>query len=127
MPGKLIVFAITFVIIISLVVGVIWTFVPVQMKNVMDAECRGTLLKMESDNGLTLSEKDKLRSRLVQKGFDVISINGTAPEIAKKGDMLNLIVEVDYKYRTFDGLFSTKGVTRRMVYDRTTIARRVVN
>ena len=136
MPGKLIVFATTFVILVCFIVSVVWLFVPIQKKNAMDFECRGVLLKMENSNCLKKDDKDNLNSRLTDLGLNVISIAGTTvdgihvdipPEyVVKKGDMLNLRVEAEYTYRSFGSVFFTKKVTGRMVYDRSTIARMVI-
>lgn len=119
-------FALIILIIVSLIVGTIWIFVPMAKKNAMDIECRKTLLKMENDNGLTETEKISLQNKLTELGLYDIQINGTPVGVKKKGEELNLRVEAKYDYRTLKSIFTTEKATIQMVYDRTTLARQVV-
>jgi hypothetical protein len=123
---NIIIFSITTVIIISLIVGIIWMFVPMTKKNAMDLECRKTLLKMENDNGLTREEENSLKNRLEKLGFKEVTIVVTPTEIKKKGDELKLIVEAKYDYRSLKSMFTTQKTTSTMVYDRTITSRQVV-
>jgi hypothetical protein len=123
---NIIIFSITTVIIISLIVGIIWMFVPMTKKNTMDLECRKTLLKMENDNGLTREEENSLKNRLEKLGFKEVTIVVTPTEIKKKGDELKLTVEAKYDYRSLKSMFTTQKITSTMVYDRTITSRQVV-
>jgi hypothetical protein len=123
---NIIIFSIATVVIISLIVGIVWMFVPMAKKNAMDVECRKTLLKMENDNGLTTTEITNLQNRLEKLGFNEITIDGTPTEIKKKGDELKLTVEAKYDYRSLKSMFTTQKTTSTMVYDRTITSRQVV-
>ncbi len=123
---NIIIFSIATVVIISLIVGIIWMFVPMAKKNAMDVECRKTLLKMENDNGLTREEENSLKNRLEKLGFKEVTIVVTPTEIKKKGDELKLIVEAKYDYRSLKSMFTTQKTTSTMVYDRTITSRQVV-
>ncbi|HOJ10596.1 MAG TPA: hypothetical protein PK733_08385 [Clostridiales bacterium] len=123
---NIIIFSIITVVIISLIVGIVWMFVPMSKKNAMDIECRKTLLKMENDNGLTITEEINLQNKLTSLGFKEITITGTPTFTKKKGEELNLKVEVKYDYRSFKSMFTTEKTTSTMVYDRTITSRQVV-
>ncbi len=123
---NIIIFSIATVVIISLIFGIIWMFVPMAKKNAMYVECRKTLLKMENDNGLTREEENSLKNRLEKLGFKEVTIVVTPTEIKKKGDELKLTVEAKYDYRSLKSMFTTQKTTSTMVYDRTITSRQVV-
>lgn len=123
---RIIILSITTLVIISLIVGFVWMIVPMSKKNAMDIECRKTLLKMENDNGLTTSEKNNLQNKLTSLGLKEIIITGTPTGTKKKGEELNLKVEVKYDYRSFKSMFTTEKTTSMMVYDRTITSRQVL-
>ena len=125
MPGRSIVSGILFVMIISLAVMLVEIFLPVSKKIEMNIDCRGTMLKMEISGGLSADEKLKLRDRLENIGLSNITVAGTSE--VKQGEELNLRVEADYIYSRFSSIFKRQDTALHMVYDRTSIARKVVN
>lgn len=122
---KVIVTVFVLVVFLSFVVGTILIYVPIQAKNTFDSICRMALLSMENDNGLSTTIKDDLESKLTAKGYNIVSISGT-PVGAKKGDYLNLRVEALYRYRTIETIFTSKLETATIIYDRTTVARKII-
>lgn len=100
-------------------------FLPVSTKIEMNMECRKSLLKMEIEGGLSDNEKISLQGRLSSHGLSNIIITGTAG--AKQGNELNLRVESDYVFSKFSGLFAREDSIQRMVYDKTSVSRKVVN
>lgn len=125
MSGKAVVSGVIFVIMIAVLVSMVEFFLPLSAKADMNAFCRNTLLKVELEGCLPAPEKDNLHSRLTDKGFTNIVINNIGS--VKRGEELNLRVEADYTYSKLTGIFTRTQVVQRMVYDKTTIARKVLN
>lgn len=125
MPDRGVVYGILFVFTIALLVIMVELFIPVSAKIEMNIDCRKSLLKMEVEGGLSQAEKSDLEARLVQRGMTNIAITGSAD--ARQGALLNLKVEGDYVYSKFINLFSREDATQHMVYDKTSISRKVVN
>ncbi|NSW90491.1 MAG: hypothetical protein HPY74_07410 [Firmicutes bacterium] len=125
MPSKAIVFGIALVLFIALFVSIIEFFLPLSAKNEMNTICRKTLLKMELEGGMTVAMRDELISALYGKGFRTVVIEGT--ENAKYGQEISLYVEAYYVYSRLRGILSREDTVQRMVYNKTTIARKVLN
>lgn len=125
MVSKAIVFAITFVMLVALLATMVEFFLPLSAKSDMDVYCRNTLLKMELEGGLSDQGKSDLISKLNDRGFSNVIINGTAD--AKQGDELNIHVEADFQYSRLTALFTRVVVTQNMIYDKVAMARKVVN
>lgn len=125
MPIKAIVTGVLLIIMVFLLVNFIEYFLPLSVKADLDMLCRSTLLKMENDGELSSSDMNSLRSGLEENGLTNIVIE---PQPSVKQDrMLTLHVEGDYIYSKTTSLFRRKDVTVRMVYDKSTMSRKVVN
>lgn len=125
MPVKAIVTGIVLIIMVCMLVYLIEFFLPLSMKAELDMICRSTLLKMENAGGLSAAEKQNLRFELENKGLTGIIISGTAN--ARQGSMLTLRVEGDYTYNRLVSLFKREDVKLRMVYNKASMSRKVVN
>ncbi len=125
MPHRIVVFGILAVVVIALVVMLVESFLPLSFKIEMNIECRKSLLEMESAGGLDNTGRNSLEDRLSDKGFYNISIN--AKENAKQGEEIVLKVEADYKYSKFESIFSRQDVVTHLIYDKTTVSRKVIN
>lgn len=125
MPVKAIVTGILLIIMVFLLVNFIEYFLPLSVKADLDMLCRSALLKMENDGGLSSADKETLRTGLEEKGLTNVDITATSK--ARQGDMLTLRVEGDYTYSKTTSLFRRENVTVSMVYDKSTMSRKVVN
>jgi len=125
MPVKAIVTGIVLIIMVCMLVYLIEFFLPLSMKAELDMICRSTLLKMENTGGLSAAEKQNLRFELENRGLTGIIISGTAN--ARQGSMLTLRVEGDYTYNRLVSLFKREDVKLRMVYNKASMSRKVVN
>ncbi|MEN6317003.1 MAG: hypothetical protein ABFD25_22445 [Clostridiaceae bacterium] len=125
MPVKAIVTGIVLIIMVCMLVYLIEFFLPLSMKAELDMICRSTLLKMENAGGLSAAEKQNLRFELENRGLTGIIISGTAN--ARQGSMLTLRVEGDYTYNRLVSLFKREDVKLRMVYNKASMSRKVVN
>lgn len=125
MPVKAIVTGILLIIMVFFLVNFIEYFLPLSVKADLDMLCRSTLLKMENDGELSSSDKQTLQLGLAENGLTDIVI--TATPGTKQGGMLTLHVEGDYTYSKTTALFRREDVSVRMVYDKSTMSRKVVN
>lgn len=126
MAAKPIVWGVAIVLMLAIVVVVVDYCMLLSLKFEFNADCRAALLKMENENGLSLQERNSLQTRLTSKGFSNITI--TAPSTAMQGQELSLRVEADYRYQKLMSIYSARtSKTQRMVYDNTSMARRVIN
>lgn len=100
-------------------------FIPLSAKGDIDMLCRNTLLQMENAGGLSSSKKQELRSDL--EGIGLTNVTIIATENARQGELLTLRVEGDYTYNGITGFLSRGEVTHAMVYDKSTMSRKVVN
>ncbi len=125
MPVKPLVAGIILVLSVSLLMYMVEFFVPLSAKGDMDMVCRSALLSMENSGGMSSAAKQVLKSELESMGLENVTI--TATENARQGELLTLRVEGDYTYSGINGFFSRGEVTRRMVYDKSTMSRKVVN
>lgn len=125
MPVKAIVTGIVLIIMAVILVYMVEFFLPLSMKAGLDMACRSTLLKMENAGGLSASERQQLRSELEDKGLTDIVITATAN--ARQGSMLTLRVEGDYTYNRLTSLFKREDVKLRLIYNKASMSRKVVN
>lgn len=125
MPVKAIVTGIILITMVGMLVYLIEFFLPLSMKAEVDMICRSALLKMENAGGLSAAQKQNLRLELENKGLTGISISGTAN--ARQGSMLTLHIEGDYTYNRLVSLFKRKEMKLRMVYNKASMSRKVVN
>lgn len=125
MIGKAPVIAVVMILSAAIFIFFLEFFIPLSANFQLRAECRNTLLKMEEKNEFTASMRSDLQDKLVDKGFTIISI--TNPHTARRGEALNLKVVVDYSYNKLTGIFRRTDVIERMVYDKYTVARKVLN
>lgn len=127
MPVKAIVTGVLLVLMVVLLVSFIEYFLPLSVKADMDMLCRGTLLRMENAGGLSDDERDALEAELEKIGLRDIYIKPVNSSIVRQGEMLTLEVKCDYTYSKLRSLFKREDVTVRMVYDKTTMSRKLVN
>lgn len=125
MFDRVLTFAFVLVILLSVVVCTVQYFIPISANFDMKQDCRQTLLRMETKGGLEDSDRIALENKLTAKGFTVLSISGDTN--VKQGQELTLRVEAQYKYKNMTALFSNTTVTRNMAYEKTAVARKVVN
>lgn len=125
MPARVIVTGIVLIAIISVMVFAIEFFLPLSAKSDMNILCRNTLLKMETAGGLTEQDRLELQASLQAKGFLNISVSGT--QNARQGGDLNLHVEVEYSCSKLTALLNRKKELLSMVYDKSSLSRKVVN
>lgn len=125
MPVKAIVTGIILIIMVTMLVYMVEFFLPLSMKADLDMLCRSTLLRMENAGGLSAAERKELRSELEAKGLSDVVVTATAN--AKQGGMLTLHVEGDYTYNRLTALFKREDVKLRMVYNKASMSRKVVN
>ncbi len=125
MPVKTIVTGIMLIIMVSILVCCIEFFLPISMKADLDMLCRGKLLEMENAGGLSVYKKQQLQSELENKGLTDVVVMAT--EDAKQGGMLTLRVEADYTYSKLVSLFKRENVKLRMIYNKASMSRKVVN
>lgn len=125
MPARAVVWGVIIIFTFALVVSIIEYFVPLSLKFELNAECRSTLLKMENQCGLSAAEKNNLQTKLAGKGFAGIAI--TAPASAKQGEDITLRVEADYTFSRMIDVLARANRTQHMVYNKTSMARKVIN
>ncbi|HOJ11389.1 MAG TPA: hypothetical protein PK733_12470 [Clostridiales bacterium] len=125
MPSKALIYGITLVMLAAVLVFMVEIFLPLSAKNEFDGICRGTIMQMEVRGGLTNTTRDNLLNALRDKGFSNLKVQGT--DNARYGEEIFLKVEGDYIYSRLIGLFTRRYIVKHIVYDRVTIARKVVN
>ena len=125
MPVKAIVAGIILILMVTMLVYMVEFFLPLSMKAELDMLCRSTLLRMENAGGLNVGEQQELEAELENMGLTGIAV--TATENARQGGMLILRVEADYTYNRLTALFNREDVTLRMVYNKASMSRKVVN
>lgn len=125
MPARAIVTGIIIVIITAMLVFTVEFFLPLSAKSDMNVLCRKTLLKMESSGGLSGGDRQELVDELGQKGFSDVTVTGT--QNAKRGEMLYLHVEAKYLHSKLTSFLTRRSQTVTMVYDKSSLSRRVVN
>lgn len=125
MPARAIVTGIILVITASMLVFSVEFFLPLSAKGDMNILCRSTLLKMETAGGLTENDRQELENELANEGFTGITATGT--QSARQGEILNLHVEAQYVHNRLTMLFSRETQVLGMVYDKSSLSRKVVN
>lgn len=125
MSVRIIVTGVVLVVIAGMLVFTIEFFLPLSVKSDMNIMCRNTLLKMEMEGGLSEEDELELKNSLLAKGFNNVSVEGT--ENCKQGGILNLNVEVEYSGSKLTTLLNRKDVKQRMVYNKSSLSRKVVN
>lgn len=125
MPARAVVTGVILVIMVSLLVYFIEFFLPLSAKADLDIACRDSLLRMETGGGLDGDDRRELQEELESAGFTGIAINATAS--ARQGERLTLHVEGDYSWNRLVDLFKREDRDIRMIYEKTTISRKVVN
>lgn len=125
MPVKPVLTGIMLIFVVFLLVYMVEFFIPLSVKADIDMICRNALLSMENAGGMTSDKKRELKAELESRGLTSVVI--TATENAKQGGQLTLRVEGDYTYNRITSLFGRGDVTLRMVYDKSTMSRKVVN
>ncbi|HHW01034.1 MAG TPA: DUF4320 family protein [Clostridiaceae bacterium] len=125
MPSKVVVSGVMLVVLTVFIVFLVEFFVPVSMKHDMNAYCRSAIMKMEVEGSLTAEVKAELIDKMSNRGFKNITVTGSG--YAKYGEEMYLRVEADVELNRLVNLFNRNPVVQRMVYDKTFIARKVVN
>ncbi len=125
MPARAVVTGVILVIMVSLLVYFIEFFLPLSVKADFDTACRDSLLRMENGGGLDGGDRSELQEELEAAGFTNIVVNATAS--ARQGEQLTLRVEGDYSWNRLTELFKREDRDIRMIYEKTTMSRKVVN
>jgi hypothetical protein len=125
MPVKPLVTGIMLILTVFLLAYMVEFFIPLSVKGDIDMLCRNALLQMENSGGLTASGRMALKSELEGMGLENVTISAT--ENVRQGGLLTLRVEGDYTYSGITGFLNRGEVTLRMVYDKSTMSRKVVN
>lgn len=125
MPVRAVMAGVILVVMVSVLAFMAEFFIPISVKSDMNIFCRNTLLQMETKGGLSGELSNELRIKLENSGFKNIKISGT--NIAKYGGGVQLRVEADYTYNKLTGLVTRSDMVEKMVYERTSVSRRVVN
>ncbi len=125
MPTRAVVTGVILVIMLSLSVYLFEFFLPLSAKADFDSACRDSLLRMENGGGLDGGDCSELQDELEAAGFTNIVVNATAS--ARQGEQLTLHVEGDYSWNRLTELFKREDRDIRMIYEKTTMSRKVVN
>ncbi len=127
MPVKAIVTGILLILMVALLVNFIEYFLPLSVKADMDMLCRSALLRMENAGEMNSGDKGELESGLEKIGLTGIYISDEGLTNVRQGGKLKLHVEGNYTYNRMTSLFRREDVTVRMVYDKRTMSRKLVN
>lgn len=127
MAVKAIVTGILLILMVILMVNFTEYFLPLSVKADLDMLCRSALLRMENAGRMSKDEMDALSLELEKIGLTNINFSDKSLSYVKQGGKLTLRVEGDYTYNRITSLFKREDVTVHMVYDKTTMSRRLVN
>lgn len=127
MAVKAIVTGVLLILMVILMVNFTEYFLPLSVKADLDMLCRSALLRMENAGRMSKDEMDALSLELEKIGLTNINISENSLSYVKQGGKLTLRVEGDYTYNRITSLFKREDVTVHMVYDKTTMSRRLVN
>jgi hypothetical protein len=125
LPAKALVTGTMLILVVFLLVYMVEFFIPLSVKADIDIICRNALLGMENAGGLSGDKKLELKAELEGMGLTGVIISAT--ENAGQGEQMTLRVEGDYTYNRITSLFGRSDVTMRMVYEKSTMSRKVVN
>jgi len=125
MPARVVLSGMILVVFAAFLVFTVEFFIPLSAKMDMNMYCRNLILKMEMEGGLSDQASQDLHERLMGKGFRNIYIDGT--KSAKQGEQITLRVEAEYIYSKMTTLFTRTDAVRRMVYEKASISRKVIN
>ena len=125
MPARVVLSGMILVVFAAFLVFTVEFFIPLSAKMDMNMYCRNLILKMEMEGGLSDQASQDLHERLMEKGFRNIYIDGT--KSAKQGEQITLRVEAEYIYSKMTTLFTRTDAVRRMVYEKASISRKVIN
>lgn len=127
MAVKAIVTGVLLILMVILMVNFTEYFLPLSVKADLDMLCRSALLRMENAGRMSKDEMDALSLELEKIGLTNINFSDKSLSYVKQGGKLTLRVEGDYTYNRITSLFKREDVTVHMVYDKTTMSRRLVN
>ena len=125
MVGRLAVGTVTLIIILTILVSMFELLIPLSARQEFGLECRNALITVETTGGFSTADRTRLTTNLTSLGFINISI--TAATAAKLGNEISLRVEADYQYSRMTGVFTRSAITQRMVYNKTSRSREVIN
>lgn len=127
MAVKAIVTGVLLILMVILMVNFTEYFLPLSVKADLDMLCRSALLRMENAGRMSKDEMNALETELEKIGLTNINFSENSLSYVKQGGKLTLRVEGDYTYNRITSLFKREDVTVHMVYDKTTMSRRLVN
>lgn len=127
MAVKAIVTGVLLILAVILMVNFTEYFLPLSVKADLDMVCRSALLRMENAGRMSKDEMNALEAELEKIGLTNINFSENSLSYVKQGGKLTLRVEGDYTYNRITSLFKREDVTVHMVYDKTTMSRRLVN
>lgn len=122
--AQIIVFAVCFVVLLTILVSCIEYFIPVNKYATMKEISRKTLFKVEQSGGLSVTDKNNLITNLSNIGLTNVTVVGTAT--SKYSNDITFRVEADFIYSKLT-LFTRNNVTEHFIYDRTMVQKKVTN
>ncbi len=125
MAERAVVTAVILLIVLSVCLYMMESFIPIGKNLDFRDVCRGYLMKMEYCSGLSESACLSLGSELESIGFEDVEVS--APASAKAGTVMTLNVSVILKRYSIAGVFKRKIKEYEMFYSRKAVARKVVN
>lgn len=125
MAERAVVTAIILLIVLSICLYMMESFVPIGKNLDFRDVCRGYLMKMEYCSGLDESACTSFESDLEKIGF--IEVEVSAPASAKAGTVMTMDVSATLRRYSIAGIFKRNIREYEMFYSRKAVARKVVN
>lgn len=125
--GNSLVWCILFIIFIFTFVFLVELVIPISKKYELDRICRQYQITIENKGGLTEDQVTELENELEEGDFRIVGISVVKPGTVKFGELLDFIVEVEYKRSQIKALFEREDQEIQIRYKMTTLSRRVVN
>lgn len=125
MAERAVVTAVILLVTICICLYMVEVFVPIGKNMDFRDICRNYLMKMEYCSGLSRDDLSALKDRLEESGF--CNVTATAPGSAKAGERISLHVRAEYIRDGLSGIFKREPTAHSMTYERTTVARKVIN
>ena len=125
MAERAVVTAIILLIVLSICLYMMESFVPIGKNLDFRDVCRGYLMKMEYCSGLDESACTSFEADLENIGF--IEVEVSAPASAKAGTVMTMDVSATLRRYSIAGIFKRNIREYEMFYSRKAVARKVVN
>ncbi|MDN5352927.1 MAG: hypothetical protein PWQ12_1848 [Clostridiales bacterium] len=122
-----VIFAVTLVVLVAIVTGLMGFAVPLYAQLRFDHICREYHLMAEAQNGLTDSDALELTTALESIGVESVAIEVPEADLSKRGTIQSLHVEGVYFYVMPVGLFIREKKAFPLFYEGPFLSRSVVN